>query len=108
MKTLREGISHTVNELNKLLPLVKTSEQRDRLKRARSRYFRVWQEVILGRLDHDAEPYTEALEALRGAHLLAVRAQEENGLIPSAIVLGETALSAVDAAIAARASPAER
>ena len=107
MKTLREGISHTVNELNKLLPLVRTTEQRDRLKRARSGFFRTWQEVILRRLDHDADPYVDALEALQGAHMLAIRAREETGLIASAIVLCESALAATDAAIAARARPTE-
>jgi hypothetical protein len=96
MDTLREGLSDTVNELNKLLLVTQDPVEETRIRQLRRIYFNLWEEVILKEIDRHTAAYKEALGCLDQAHQTIETAKRDIAQVAAAIELAATAAKAVD------------
>ena len=96
METLREGISDTVNELNKLIRITQDPEQITKLRNLRRIYFMIWEEVIKQDIDKNTAEYKEALDSLDHAHQTIESAMQDIAKISASIDMAVTAAKAVN------------
>jgi hypothetical protein len=96
METLREGISDTVNELNKLLRSATDPAQESRLRQLRRIYYLLWEEVIATEIDRTTTDYQEALTSLKQAHRTIEAARRDIARIAEAIDTAVAAAKAVN------------
>ncbi len=96
METLRVQISNAVNELQKMLKFLSGGEEETRLRRLRSLYFGLWQQVILQEIDNQTAEYRAAVESLLRASDTAQAAQEDKNLVSAAIAELDQAVAAVE------------
>lgn len=96
METLREGISDTVNELNKLIRLAVDPVQETRLRQLRRIYYLLWEEVIRKEIDRNTADYQAALTSLQQAHETIETAKRDIAKIAEAIDTAVAAAKAVN------------
>ncbi len=96
METLRENISNTINELNKLLMKTTNSEEENKLRKLRRIYFDLFEDVIKKELDNKTSEFKDAIDALKIAKNEAVEAKKDIEKIANAINKAVSAAKAID------------
>lgn len=96
MATLRNTISDTVNELNKLALTTRDAEQQQSLIRLREKYFRLWEAIIKQEIDNRTEDFDNAVTALQKATATIEKAKKDVKNVGDAIEKAVFAAEAVD------------
>jgi hypothetical protein len=94
--TLRNGISDTVNILNKLLLQTLTPDEEVQLRKLRRIYFALWEEVIEQEIDNQTHEFNDAINSLSSAEQVLESARSDITKVAEAINQATIAAQAVD------------
>jgi DNA-binding transcriptional regulator GbsR (MarR family) len=96
MKTLRESIVNTINELNKLMLKTKDPDEEKKIRKLRKIYFSLLEEVIEQKIKRNTAEFKTALESLEMAYKEAKAAKKDINKIKTAIDKAVSAAKALD------------
>jgi hypothetical protein len=95
-ETLRRYLSDVVNEIHKLIELAPDEQTEALLRRQRSDYFALWEEVIKQDIDQRTPLYRDALRSLKAAAKAARAAKADIAKVAKAINQAAAAAKTVD------------
>jgi hypothetical protein len=96
MNTLRKNIIDAINELNKLLHLSITEEEKITIRKKRRLLFLLLEEVIEQQIDPTSPDFSKAIKALKNATKSAIAAKDDISQVAETIKKVTTAAKLVE------------